>query len=104
MKSMMVYMTANNLEQAQKIGETLVDERLVACVNILDNMKSIYRWKGVVERDNEVVLITKTKESLVDAVVSRVTQLHSYEVPCIVAVPIESGNPEYLQWIQDETR
>ncbi len=99
-----IYITAKDAKQAAVIGEALVAERLVACVNILGNMKSIYRWKGTIERDDEVVIIAKTRESLVDSIVNRVKQLHSYEVPCIVAMPITGGNPDYIRWILDETK
>lgn len=100
---MMIYITVKNAQEAEAIGSALVEKRLVACVNIIDNMKSIYRWKGAIERENEAVLIAKTKESLVEKVISAVKELHSYEVPCIEAIPIVNGNPAYLQWIRDET-
>jgi periplasmic divalent cation tolerance protein len=103
MNPMMIYITVKNAQEAEAIGSALVEKRLVACVNIIDNMKSIYRWKGAIERENEAVLIAKTKESLVEKVISAVKELHSYEVPCIEAIPIVNGNPAYLQWIRDET-
>ena len=101
---MMIYVTAKNAEEAEKIGSALVEERLVACVNIISPVRSIYRWKGAIERDTEAVLIAKTKETLVGAVIARIKALHSYEAPCIEAIPIVKGNPAYLQWIGDETK
>jgi periplasmic divalent cation tolerance protein len=103
MNAMMIYITTKDAAEAEAIGNALVDERLVACVNIIGGMRSIYRWKGNVEHENEAVLIAKTKETLVDNVIARVKELHSYEVPCIEAIPIVKGNPAYLQWIIDET-
>jgi periplasmic divalent cation tolerance protein len=103
MNPVMIYITAKDTKEAEKIGSALVEERLVACVNIIEKVRSIYRWKGKIERESETVLIAKTKDSLVDKVVERVRALHSYECPCIEAIPIVNGNPAYLQWICDET-
>ena len=100
---MMIYITAKNAEEAEAIGSALVEERLVACVNIIEKVRSIYRWKGAIERESEAVLIAKTKEPLVAQVIARVKALHSYEVPCIEAIPIVNGHPAYLKWICDET-
>ena len=104
MSAAFVYMTAKDKEQAVSIGRTLVEERLVACVNVLDNMTSLYWWDGNVQEDNEVVLIAKTSEILLESLIQRVKDLHSYECPCVVAWPIAAANPAYLQWIDDETR
>jgi periplasmic divalent cation tolerance protein len=103
MNAMMIYITAKNAEEAEAIGSVLVDERLVACVNIIGPVRSVYSWKGKIERESEAVMVAKTKESLVDKVIARVKALHSYDVPCIEAIPIVKGNPAYLQWIYDET-
>jgi periplasmic divalent cation tolerance protein len=103
MNAMMIYITAKNAGEAEAIGSVLVEERLVACVNIISPVQSIYRWKGAIERDTEAVLIAKTKETLVEKVIARARALHSYECPCIEAIPIVNGNPAYLQWIADET-
>ncbi len=99
----LIYVTASGLDQAKAIGQQLVFERLAACVNILPQMTSIYRWQGQLEQAEEVVLIAKTREGLVDRVVARVRELHSYECPCIVALPITGGNPAFLDWIGSET-
>jgi periplasmic divalent cation tolerance protein len=99
----LIYVTASSLDQAKSIGQKLVEERLVACVNILPHMTSIYRWQGKLEEAEEVVMIVKTTESLVERVISRVRELHSYECPCIVAVPIVAGDPAFLAWISRET-
>ncbi len=98
-----IYITCADGAEADKIGRALVGEHLAACVNILPNVRSVYRWKGAIEEADEVVLIAKTKAGLVDALTERVIGLHSYEVPCVVALPITGGNREYLRWIGKET-
>lgn len=103
MATRFLYVTAANAEQAKTIGEVLVAERLVACVNILAPMASIYWWQGQIQRDNEAVMIAKTRAELVEQVIARVKALHSYTVPCVVSLAVESGNPDFLQWIADET-
>jgi periplasmic divalent cation tolerance protein len=103
MATRFLYVTAANAEQAKTIGEALVRERLVACVNILAPMSSIYWWQGEVQRDTEAVLIAKTRVELVERVIARVKALHSYTVPCVVSLAIEQGNPDFLGWIEAET-
>ncbi|MHC4844738.1 MAG: divalent-cation tolerance protein CutA [Planctomycetota bacterium] len=96
-----VYVTAGGLDEAERIGAALVEERLVACANVLPGVRSIYRWEGSVERDDEVALILKTRAELFDAVQARVTELHDYDVPCIVAWPIERVSEDYGRWLSD---
>jgi periplasmic divalent cation tolerance protein len=103
MSTRFIYITAANSEQARKIGEALVEERLAACANILAPMQSIYRWEGKIQHDTEAVLIAKTQAALVDKVIARVRALHSYTVPCVVSLAIEAGNPDFLDWIARET-
>ena len=103
MKAAWLYMTAETRDEAQAIGRALVEERLVACTNILGPMDSIYWWDGAVKSETEVAFIVKTRATLVDQVVGRVTEMHSYDCPCIVALPIEGGNPDYLAWIEAQT-
>ena len=103
MSATLVYMTAGSVAEARKIGASLVERRLAACVNILPGMLSQYRWEGSVQTDEEAVLIAKTRGELVDALTGHVRGIHSYDCPCIVALPIDGGNPEFLQWIADET-
>ena len=99
-----VYITTQNAEEARRIGRALVEERLAACVNILDGMNSIYWWEGEIQDDRETVLIAKTREALLPALIERVKALHSYSCPCVVALPILAGNPEYLAWLREEVR
>lgn len=103
MAAAMVYITAASPDEAETIGRALVAERLAACANILPGMRSVYRWKGVVETAAETVLIAKTRLELADALTARVKELHSYDVPCVVVLPIAAGLPEFLRWIDDET-
>lgn len=99
-----VYITAASPEQAQDIGRKLVEERLAACVNIFESMKSLYWWQGKIEKGNEAVLIAKTRSDLVPLVTKRVKALHSYACPCVVALRIGRGNSDFLRWIARETK
>jgi periplasmic divalent cation tolerance protein len=104
MEHRFVYVTAADEEEARTIARCLVSERLVACVNILTGMSSMYWWQGEVQEDREVVLIAKTTADLARRVVERVVEVHSYETPCVVTLPILEGNPGFLAWIDAETR
>lgn len=98
-----VYMTAATRREALRIGEALVRERLAACVNVGGPIDSVYRWKGRMERGREVALVAKTRASRLRALTARVKELHAYETPCIVALPIEDGNPDFLRWLASGT-
>ena len=102
--SCLVYMTAGSAEEARLIGEALVAEQLAACVNLIDGMTSLYRWEGEIRHDTETVLIAKTTERLVVALTDRVKALHSYECPCIVALPIGGGSVDFLDWISNQVK
>lgn len=99
-----IYITTANIEEAKAIGRVLVEEKLAACVNIMDGMESIYEWKGNIEEDHECVLIAKTHASKVSKLTQKVLDLHSYECPCVVSIPVSEseGNPEYLEWVKGE--
>ncbi len=99
----LIYVTCESTEQAQRLAHTLLAERLAACANILPGMQSIYWWQGQVEQATETVLILKTQAALEDSLIGRVRDLHSYELPCVLSWPIAEGNPNYLQWIINET-
>ncbi|GAB7022516.1 divalent-cation tolerance protein CutA [Salidesulfovibrio brasiliensis] len=103
MSQSLVYITAGDMEEAERIGAALVEDNLAACVNIIPGMKSMYRWEGKVESSQEVVVIAKTRSDLVQRLTLRVADVHSYEVPCVAAVPIQGGNQAFLQWITEET-
>ncbi len=104
METALVYVTAGSLEEARKIAAAIVEERLAAGANILPHMESVYQWKGKIKNESEVVLLAKTKKSLAQQLASRIKELHSYEVPCVVTVPITGGNPDFLAWIMEETQ
>lgn len=104
MRLNIVYMTAKDKNEARKIGKELVQARLAACVNIVDNMNSMYWWEGEVQDDHEAILIAKTKESLVSELIKKVKSIHSYSCPCIISLPILEGNKDYLNWLQKETK
>ncbi len=102
MKINFVYMTTGSRDEARKIGKELVISKLAACVNILDNMNSFYRWDGKIQDDTEVVMIAKTTEARVAQLIEKVKSLHSYDCPCIVSIPVSGGNPDFLDWIAGE--
>jgi periplasmic divalent cation tolerance protein len=95
-----VFMTAANAEEAGRLAEALVEKRLAACVQILPEMHSVYRWQGAVERQPEVLLIAKTVQSKFEELEKEVRVLHSYETPEIVAVPLTAGSGPYLEWLE----
>jgi periplasmic divalent cation tolerance protein len=99
----LVYMTAGDRDEARRIGRELISNRLAACVNMVDNMRCMYRWEGEVEEDREVILIAKTRESLVRRLTEKVKTIHSYDCPCILSLPVAGGNREFLDWIAEET-
>ena len=103
MEIRLLYMTAVDAEAARRIGRALVEERLVACVNIIPSVQSLYWWEGKVQEDQEVVLVAKTRAEKVDAVVERVKALHDYDCPCVVALPVDGGNQAFLEWVEGET-
>jgi periplasmic divalent cation tolerance protein len=98
-----VFVTAGSTQEGEKIARTLVDERLAACVNIVSPIHSIYRWQDQVQEDQEVLLVAKTSSATLEQLMTRVKQLHSYQVPEIIAVPIVAGAESYLQWIDEQT-
>lgn len=99
-----VYMTAGDMAEARKIGTRLVSSKLAACVNMIENMASVYIWDGEIQEDCEVVLIAKTTEERVPELVETVKVEHSYDCPCIVAIPATGGNEAFLGWIRDQVR
>jgi periplasmic divalent cation tolerance protein len=104
MKVNFIYMTAGSKDEARTIGKELVVARLAACVNILDNMNSFYMWQGKIQDDAEVVIIAKTTEDRVPALIEKVKALHSYDCPCIVAIPVSGGNQAFLDWVAAEVK
>ncbi len=94
-----VYVTHPDAAAPAALGRALVEERLVACANILPGMRTVYRWQDRIEDGYEVVMIVKTTAALVPALQQRIRAEHPYECPCIAALPVTGGNPDYLAWI-----
>ncbi|MDD9899636.1 MAG: divalent-cation tolerance protein CutA [Alphaproteobacteria bacterium] len=90
-------------DAAKKLAATVVEERLAACANILPGMTSVYRWRGKIEEGAEAVVIFKTQADLFPVLKDRITALHSYDTPCIIALPVVDGHQPFLEWIQAET-
>lgn len=101
--TVLIYSTTADQNQARTIAQILVKEKLVACVNILPTVESIYHWKGEIQEDKECILLAKTSDKNKENVIQRIKQLHSYEVPDIVCIPIISGYKQYLEWVDEET-
>ena len=104
MSHSLIYITAGSLDEAKALGRALVEARLAACANILPGITPIYWWDGKVEEGAEVALIAKTRTELVERAVELVRARHSYDCPCVVAIPIAAGNPAFLDWISAETQ
>jgi periplasmic divalent cation tolerance protein len=96
--------TASNIEEANKIAEVLLNQRKAACVNIVPGVSSLFWWQDKLDSAKESLLIVKTKASLLPEVISLVKGVHSYDVPEIIALPIVSGNQDYLEWIDKEVK
>lgn len=99
---LIVLMTAGSQEEAEHLATALVAEMLAACVNIVPGVTSVYRWEGQIQRDQEWLLVAKSQRDLLDRLVQRVQNLHSYDLPEIVALPVAGGSEAYLRWIDAE--
>jgi periplasmic divalent cation tolerance protein len=99
----LVLVTAPSLVVAEQLTEALVEERLAACGNIVPGITSIYRWQGAVQKDSEVLIVFKTETGTAPKLMARVEQLHPYEVPEAIMVPIAAGLPSYLAWVVANT-
>jgi periplasmic divalent cation tolerance protein len=102
--NVVIFVTAANKKEAEKIASALIKKKLAACVNIIENVNSLFRWQGKVDRLKEALLIVKTRKTLMNKLIKKVKSLHSYEVPEIIALPIICGDKEYLKWINESTR
>lgn len=98
----LVYITASSFEEARRIGREMVEKRLAACANVVERISSTYWWKGRLEESDEALLILKSKQDKLDEIVKAVRELHSYENPAIVALPLVGGSRDFLQWIRGE--
>ncbi len=102
--AMLVFTTLPNSDKAADLARALVEERLAACANLIPAIRSIYRWEGKLQDENEVLVLLKTRSENVERLKARILELHPYEVPEVLAVPVESGYQAYLDWISAQTR
>jgi len=100
----LIYVTCETRDEAVMIANTVVEDRLAACANILGDITSIYWWEGSIQEGREIAVILKTRSDLVDKLTERIKKLHSYSCPCVVALPIEGGNREFLDWVATNTK
>ncbi len=98
-----VLITVPKEDEAVKIARAIVENRTAACVNVVKDIRSVYRWEGNIEDDNEALLIVKTRKDLFESLMKSVKDLHSYSVPEIIALPIVEGFEDYLKWVKEET-
>jgi periplasmic divalent cation tolerance protein len=103
-RAVLVYTTWPSIVEAEKAGRAIVERRLAACVNILPGMISHYWWQGALERGEETVMLVKTRAALAEAVRQAVKELHSYDTPAIMVLPVESADADYHKWIVEEAR
>ena len=102
-RELIIFVTTPGADEAARIAEAVVEERLAACVNIVGAVESIYRWEGSVTRDREALMIIKTTADRYEELERRVTELHSYTTPEVVAIEIKRGSQPYLDWLRDST-
>ncbi len=99
-----LYITAPTREEAISLARELLAEKLIACANIIDNATSLYWWQGEIEHAKESLLICKSAATLVQAITDKVKAQHFYECPCVVATPIEGGNADYINWLEQQLK
>lgn len=102
--NVVIFITCANRDEADRIANELVERKLVACVNIVTQVKSVFWWQGKIDSAEEVLLIAKSKKSLMPKIIRQVKSLHSYEVPEVIALSIISGNKDYIDWIDESVR
>jgi len=103
MEFVLVYITCPDMEVATQLAQGTVQLRLAACANIIPGMTSIYEWNNELQTEQEIVLILKTRTDLVDPLTEWITLNHPYTVPCILQIPVHSGNEPYLKWLVEQT-
>ncbi len=98
----LLYVTVGSYDDALDLARTLVSERLIACANVIDGARSIYRWDGETREETEAIMVAKTTKELLTRAIDRVVELHAYECPCAVSMPIEEGYTPFLNWVGEE--
>lgn len=104
MEEVVIIITASSEDEAGRIARTLLEDKLVACVNIHPGIRSLYWWEGKIQDEGEAMMVIKTKRELFGKIVKKVKEIHSYAIPEIIALPIIEGSENYLKWIQEVTR
>lgn len=104
MSHIVIFVTVGAQDEAARLAQTLVEERLAACANLVPAISSTYWWQGKIEQAGETLLVLKTRQDLLEALTTRVRELHSYAVPEVIALPILGGNSAYLRWIDESVR
>ncbi len=99
----MVLVTVPSMDEGERIGESLVNAKLAACVNIIPSVRSIFFWEGKLCKENEALLVIKSREDIFESLIEHVKRVHTYTVPEIIALPITGGYQDYLQWVKDVT-
>ncbi len=102
--NIVVLITAKDSQEAQRISQQLVAEKLIACANILPGIQSIFWWESKVDQASETLLILKSQKRLLPKIIKRVKELHSYQVPEVIALPIVGGHKDYLDWVEESCR
>jgi periplasmic divalent cation tolerance protein len=101
-KAVVVLCTCSGMVEARKLAHALVDERLAACVNVIPGIESVYRWEGQIEQANEILLVIKTTAERLATLESSLAELHSYDTPEILALPVIAGSKKYLSWLDEQ--
>ena len=98
------FITVPNLEEGKRLARVFLEERVAACVNIIPQVTSLYWWEGAIQEDPELLLVVKTSQDKLERLMELVRSHHPYQVAEVVSLPIEAGNPPYLQWLEDSLR
>ena len=103
MDFIVVLITAGSIEEGERIAGSLIDSHLVACVNVVPSVKSIFFWEGKTDQQSEVLLIAKSRKALLNQIIEHVKKIHSYSVPEVIAIPVIGGSEDYLTWVEETT-
>ncbi|MCC6543201.1 MAG: divalent-cation tolerance protein CutA [Nitrospirae bacterium] len=98
-----ILITAGSMDEGERIADSLVENHLVACVNLVPSVKSVFFWRGKTDQQSEVLLIAKSRMALLEQIIDHVKQIHSYSVPEIIAIPVIGGSEDYLKWVEETT-
>jgi periplasmic divalent cation tolerance protein len=104
MSYILIFITAKNKKEASMLAKNLLEDKLIACANIIDGVQSLFWWQGKIDSSKETLLILKTKKVLFKKIMEKVKSLHSYQTPEIIALPLTHGSQDYLQWLNSSTR